>query len=315
MKKETTNYFAVGLFVLAGLAVLMVVLYRLSVGAGEQDTYYSYYRNVSGLAKGTQVTYEGFAVGQVAGIRPQRDAQGVVYEVEIRVREGWKIPDDSVARVYSEGLLAETVINVSEGRSGQFLQPGATLRSARGFDWFSAMGELAAEFGDLSKNSIRPLLAALNRTVQQMGSEVGSKVPLILDDTHSLVRKLERSATHLSGIINADTERTAQRILSNVDVAARDLRTLSEDLTAVKQHSLELVRKLDELVTESQPDLKYSVAAVRDILRQLSTYSEDILLNMDTTSRNMSEFSRQIRDNPARLLGGPIPTDAGVRRD
>lgn len=315
MKRDTINYFAVGLVVLAGLAALMLALYRLTAGVGDQDTYYTLYRNVSGVDRGTLVTYEGFVVGQVTGIRPERDAHGTVYEVEFRVKKGWKIPADSVARVYSEGLLADTVIDIAEGGSSQFLVPGATVSSARGVDLFVAMTELAAGFGDLSERSLQPLLAALSQMVEQIGGEIGAKVPRILDDTHDLVKKLDQSATHLSELMNAETTTKAQRILSNVDLAAGDLRSLSEDLGEVRRHSLLLVRKLDQLVTDTQPGLSDAVGALREVLRQLSAYSENILLNLDDTSRNMSEFSRQIRDNPARLLGGPVPTDAGVLRD
>ena len=315
MKKESINYFAVGLFVLAGLAASMLLLYRLTVADGGQDSYYCYYRNVSGLGRGTLVSYEGFVFGRVAGISPQRDEQGIVYEVELAVRKGWKIPDDSVARVHSEGLLADTVIDIAEGDSNQFLQTGATLRSAPGIDLFSAMSELAADFGDLSDNSIRPLLAVLSEVVQQVGGEIGSRVPIILEATHNLVSKLDQSATHLSEIMNAETVHQTHRILNNADLAVSDLRSLAEGLTQVKHESLELMQKLDQLVTGTRPDLQQAVAALRDILQQVSDYSGDILLNLDNSSRNMSEFSRQIRDNPARLLGGPIPTDAGVRRD
>ncbi len=315
MKKESTNYFAVGLFVLAGLAASMLLLYRLTVADGDQDSYYCYYRNVSGLGKGTLVSYEGFVFGRVAGIRPQRDEQGIVYEVELTVQKGWKIPDDSVARVHSEGLLADSVIDIAEGESNQFLPVGATLLSAPGVNLFSAMSELAADFGDLSDSSIRPLLAVLSQIVQQVGGEISTQVPVILEATHSLMSKLDQSATHLSEIMNADTAQQTHRILSNTDLAVSDLRSFAAGLTQVKHESLELMHKLDQLVTGTRPDLQEAVAALRDILRQVSDYSGDILVNLDNSSRNMSEFSRQIRDNPARLLGGRIPTDAGVGRD
>ena len=315
MKKESINYFAVGLFVLAGLAASMTLLYRLTVADGDQDSYYCYYRNVSGLDRGTLVSYEGFVFGRVARIRPQRDEQGIVYEVELTVQKGWKIPDDSVARVHSEGLLADTVIDIAEGESNQFLQAGATLRSAPGIDLFSAMSELAVDFGDLSDNSIRPLLAVFSQVVQQVGGEIGARVPVILEATHSLVSKLDQSATHLSEMVNAETAHQTHRILNNADLAVSDLRSLAAGLNQVKHESLELMQKLDQLVTGTRPDLQQAVAALRDILQQVSDYSGDILFNLDNSSRNMSEFSRQIRENPARLLGGPVPTDAGVRRD
>jgi hypothetical protein len=47
---------------------------------------------------------------------------------------------------------------------------------------------------------------------------------------------------------------------------------------------------------------------------QVSRYSDSILQNLDSGSRNMSEFSRQIRENPARLIGGAAPSDEEARR-
>ena len=66
---------------------------------------------------------------------------------------------------------------------------------------------------------------------------------------------------------------------------------------------------------ESRPDLQQAVVDLRNVLEQVSRYSDDILQNLDSTSRNMSEFSRQIRENPGRLIGGSAPRDTGVRRD
>lgn len=315
MRRESVNYFAVGLAVLAGLALLMAGLYRLSAGGGNQDTYYARYGNVGGLGSGTLVTYEGFVVGQVRAIRPQREARRVVFEVEFGVQQGWQIPADSVARVYSQGLLSDTVIDIAEGQAEQVLAPGATLRSARSVDLFQPQGELAAGLDDLGERSVKPMLAALRETVETLAAEIDVKVPRILDDTQALVTKLDKSATHLSEVMNAQTAAKAQRIIGNVDLAAADLRSLAEDLTEVKRDSLALMRKLDRLVTDVQPDIRDSVVALREVLQRLSVYSENILLNLDSTSRNMSEFSRQIRDNPARLLGGPVPRDVGVWRD
>ena len=83
----------------------------------------------------------------------------------------------------------------------------------------------------------------------------------------------------------------------------------------VQQEAQTLIRKLDGLVTESRPDLQQTVADLRHLLEQVSRYSDGILRNLDSTSRNMSEFSRQIRENPGRLIGGSAPKDTGVRRD
>jgi len=315
LKRDTINYFSVGMFVLVGLAVLLYVMFRLLNGVGDTDQYYTYYGNVAGLTAGTAVTYEGYGFGHVAAITPQRTEQGTRYQVELQVSKGWKIPADSVARIYSEGLLADTVVNIDEGEATEFLAPGGEMKGEQGIDLFASLGAVAGDFGELSENAIRPLLETLNRTVQQVGGELDSGLPVIMAGMQQLVAKLDKSATHLSGMLNAETEAQVHRTLDNVEETATDVRALTAGLADVQQEAQALIRKLDELVTESRPDLQQAVTDLRHLLEQVSRYSDGILQNLDSTSRNMSEFSRQIRENPGRLIGGSVPRDTGVRRD
>ncbi len=311
MKRETINYFSVGLFVLAALGVLFFALYYIISGTGERDVYYTRYNNVAGLSPGTPVTYEGYSLGRVASISPERTDTGIEYKVEMRVLTDWKIPEDSIARIYSEGLLADTVVNISEGSATEFLQPGDSLRGEQGVNLFATMGELAGDFGDLSEHAIRPLLETLNQSVQQVGGELESRLPVILNDVQVLVAKLNTSADHLGNIINAETGVQARRVLGNVDSAAADLREMTRGLVEVKRDAQQLITRLDGLLVRSQPGLESAVSDLQYILHQVSRYSDGILQNLDNTGRNMSEFSRQIRENPSRLIGGPAPRDQG----
>lgn len=315
MKRDTINYFSVGLFVLAGSGVLFWTLLNISNGAGERDIYYTQYRNVAGLSDGTLVTYEGYVLGQVESIEPVRGEQGIAYRVALEVSKGWKIPADSVARVYSEGLLADTVVNISEGRSAEFLEPGGNITGEQGIDLFAVIGEVAGDFGDLSENAIRPLIESLNKTVQQVGGVLESRVPAILSDVEHLVGSLDESAAHLASILDDEGEHKAKRILGNIDKASGDLSELTAGLTEVKRDAQALMTKLDGLLSESGPDMQQAMAELRHILNQVSRYSDGILQNMDDTSRNMNEFSRKIRENPGSLLGGSTPQDKGVQRD
>jgi len=287
--------------------VLFFALYYMIGGSGDRDIYYTHYRNVAGLSTGTLVTYEGYSLGHVAAIEPQRTEAGIEYKVEIRVRTGWQIPADSIARIYSEGLLADTVVNISEGRATDFLNPGDSLKGEQGDDLFATMGELA---GDLSEHAI-PLFETLNQSVQQVGGELQNRLPVILGEVEVLVAKLNASADHLGGILNAETGEQARRVLGNVDNAAADLQAMTSGLVEVKRDAQKLITRLDGLVVRSQPGLEAAVNDLQHILHQVSRYSDGILQNLDSTGRNMSEFSRQIRENPGRLIGGAAPRDQG----
>jgi phospholipid/cholesterol/gamma-HCH transport system substrate-binding protein len=303
MKRETVNYFAVGLFVLAGLGLLLLVLFHRLSGAGDQDTYYTRYRNVAGVSPGTRVTYEGYTLGRVVAVRPRRDAAGTVYDVELDVQRGWQIPADSVARIGAEGVLADTVIDIAEGRARQFVNVGGVIR-----------GERAADIGMLGEQA-RVLLENLNGSVQRVDATLDGRLPAVLDGVQHLVTRLDASATHLSGMLNADTEAQTRRVLDNLEGASVDFRNLTGGLADVRQETQQLVRRLDSLVASSQPDVQQATAELRRLLEQVSRYSDGILENLDSASRNMNEFSRQIRENPGRLLVGASPRDRSGPRE
>ncbi len=61
MKRQNLSYLSVGFFVLAMLIGLMLMLAKISGRTGPVDHYTVAYDNVSGLSKGTPVTYEATA--------------------------------------------------------------------------------------------------------------------------------------------------------------------------------------------------------------------------------------------------------------
>ena len=48
---------------------------------------------------------------------------------------------------------------------------------------------------------------------------------------------------------------------------------------------------------------------LRESIGVISYNIQSIMYNMETTTRNMNEFSRQLRDNPGVILSGKPPAD------
>lgn len=309
MRRESINYFAVGLFVLAGLGLLLAVLYRITGASGQTETYYTHYDNVAGVIAGTLVTYEGYSIGHVAAIEPQREVSGLRYRLALKVKQGWSIPVDSIASIYAEGLLADTVINIQEGKAMQYLKPGDEVQGREGVDVFAALSAVADEFGELSRGSIRPLMDTLKQTVTRISGDMETHVPQILERVSNMTEKLDNSSSHVAAILNQETEAQARRILNNTDRAAEAFNHLSNSLLSVQSDVTHLIKELDGLVSESRPDIQKSLLELRDTLEQVSRSSGDILMNLEGASRNMNEFTRQIRENPASLINTRAPTD------
>jgi phospholipid/cholesterol/gamma-HCH transport system substrate-binding protein len=312
MKRDSINYLVVGSTVLAGFALLIYVLFRLTGGVGERDAYQVYYGSVGGLRHGTPVTYEGYRVGAVADIMPERREGRLRYRVELRIRDGWQIPADSVASIYSEGLLAETVINIEEGASSEFLRPGAELHGRQGVDLFAALAAIADDVGGLTRDSVRPLLDNLNNRINTLGDRVGDQLPVILDGMEGLVISLQDSAVRINRILDGDREQQLVRVIDNADRMSSNMLQLSEGLLGLQQDARALLQASQGMVEDNREDLDYSIQSLRRTLEDVAGHTETILQDMEGTSRNMNEFSRQIRQNPGLLLGGKPPREQGV---
>jgi len=301
MKQDNINYLAVGLFVLAMFAVVMVVLYRLTGHSAESDVYYAMFSNVTGIRQGTTVTYGGFRIGRVADIRPQRRDGATYYRMEIRVRQGWDIPADSVIHVVQPGLLSEYQVDIIEGSSQNLLKPGATIHSEEAVTMIALLHDITEQ--------IKPLIARANKTLTTVGGDLDKKLPHITDSLTRLLDQLNTNAEHLSKLTGGKNQARIERIISNTDKMTHNLAGLSNELATTRQQLNTLLRNSNRLVDENGGDIRHSVVELRNAIGTLSQSIDSIVYNMDAASRNMNEFTRQLRDNPGVLLHSSPPAD------
>ena len=120
MKRDTVNYVLVGAVVAVALVLLLVGLALITGRSGAATDYTVHYRNVTGLRYGAPVFYEGYRIGEVGAIEPERNAGGTRYRVILSVQTDWMIPKDSVAHLQSSGLLADMSIGIKEGSNRKF---------------------------------------------------------------------------------------------------------------------------------------------------------------------------------------------------
>lgn len=336
MRRDNINYLAVGVFVIAVGAALLVTLYKITGRAGPTDTYHVYYDNVAGIKYGTGVYYEGFQVGQVEAVVPEAGADGLRFRVEFSVRQGWRVPEDSVARVVASGLLSAVTIDIAEGASASVLAPGSEVRGRGQANLFAAINKAASHFQELSESDIRPLLQNLNRRITELAEEYtqlsrAGVRPLVaslqerVDDPEligrlrSTLARLDDAAAGLQQILGEDNRAQLAEILSNANAASAGLRTLVlriED-TRVKMHGV--LVELDTLVQgnkaalgETVGDVRAAAARLRSSLGVLDENIDTVMYHLQGSARNMHEFTRQIRENPGLLLGSsPQPEREG----
>jgi len=281
----------VGSFVLVMAAVLIAWIRVLTGRTGRVDVYHTEFESVMGLAPGTQVLFQGYPVGLIDGIVPA--AVPTRYRVDLSVAQGWKIPEDSVARIASPGLLSAKVLDIRAGSAAQALEPGARIRSQEGGDLFDQMGALAGEVGSLTRR-FEPMIEGLSQ-----------EIPAIATDARNLMRRLDESAAHLQTLLADDGENRVGSIVRDVSVAAESLARLTSGLDETRGRLDGLLGRVDSLVARESPRIGDSVRDMQTTLDALARHSEAVAHNLEDATRNLNEFSAQLRRDPAVIVYGP----------
>lgn len=298
MKRDNVNYVLVGAVVVAAFVLLIVALALITGRAGASTAYFTQYRNVAGLRYGAPVFYQGYRIGQVGTITPERTAQGTRYKVELDVRRDWAIPKDSLARMTSTGLLADVAVGISEGSSKIMAAPGSELVGAENADIFSALNELAAQLTQLTRGQIVPMIQTLSQHVDSISGAIDKRTPELLDQAAALLTRLNRASDSLNDALKPDNRAALAAILNN----ARDV---TAQLRGTQQKLDDALAQLDAIARENRPGVRDSVEDLRAILGALSGRIDAISQHLEAASRNFDEFSREVRKSPNRLLLSP----------
>ena len=298
MKRDHVNYVLVGAVVLAAFVVLLGVLVLITGRTGGTVDYHVYYDNVTGLRYGAPVFYQGYRIGQVGAVDPERDDKGTRYRVTLGVRKDWPIPADSVARLQSSGLLADVSIGIREGRAKQSLAVGGELKGEEGADIFGAMNDLAGEITTLTRTQISPLIRTLSERVDSITGAVDKGTPEIVDQTKALLKRMNDASDAVNDLLKPENRQAVSAILADVRRLSGELHTTKEQLDAT-------LADLNAMTSKSRPIVDSALTDLQSVLQTLSGRIDAIVHHLDAASRNVDEFTREIRKNPNRLLIAP----------
>jgi len=124
MQNSSTRDFAVGLFVLAGLAAvayLSVSLGGLSYTGDQGFVLVGVFDDIGGLSRRSPVKIAGVKIGQVRSIRLSEDLRA---EVSFDLDPSIELPIDSSAAIRTAGLLGDQFVQLEPGAEDQLLKEG-----------------------------------------------------------------------------------------------------------------------------------------------------------------------------------------------
>jgi phospholipid/cholesterol/gamma-HCH transport system substrate-binding protein len=326
----------VGLFVLAGTALLLGALIYLAFDAYFQPyrTFVTYFsENVQGLDKDSAIRYLGVKVGRVHAIQVAPD--GKLVEVILHLNPGGRIEPDMRCQLEMAGITGAKYINLVRIKSTDQDNPPKLDFTPR-YPYIpskpstvetlvTAITKITHNIANLKLNAIGGQVRAILSSIQAtLGDPAWRKIG---PDVAKTVASLKRSAKRLESMIGqADHPTDLAKIRRNIVAITASTRSITATLdTQLQRIQLaKTVKRLDRIVRiqakslgqlvggakKLVDDLRAELAAIRYAVRQSSG-------NLTQATADLRQLIKKLKNQPSQIIfGKPQPESfpRGTRR-
>lgn len=331
-EKTKLGIFAV---VATGLMILVAAVFAGSSILKVEDHYTILFEeSVAGLNTGAPVRLRGVEVGKVRSVKVNPTNVEEI-KVEIGLDPDTPVMKDARATVGTVGLTGLKYIDLRHGTSESGRLPpesripaetslmGQLSDSAR--DLTAKSYQIADQVADLTRpqnrEQVEEILQNTNHLVKNLAvlSDEAVKtmvtVRRVLDRTEPALVQTMTNVGHASGRLD-NVLRSAQSTMQQIEqeVAGAKLAETIQGLAATNLILQERIKALDFQGTLAS--LMKTMAAVQRLLSQvvvtMAQNEEQVratLYNVRQTSENIEDLSRQLRDQPSRLLFDDRPPE------
>ncbi len=156
-----------------------------------------------------------------------------------------------------------------------------------------AMTNVAQTVNTILEDQFKPLM-----------SQISDTMPSVVRDMQAISEQLRASAERVNTLLSSANVERISNILANLETATLSADSLIGDLTATKRQVDSLINKVSGMMEEGDGELSQAIQALHYTLDSVARRIDSITSNLETTMRNMNEFSGQIRENPGLLVRG-----------
>lgn len=323
MKQRGTEI-VVGLFVLAGLAVVIGGIFTIRGRTfGTLRRYHVRYENVSSLTADTAVKYNGLLVGRVEALGVDPEDTRMI-RVTLAVAAGTPVTTDTIAQITRSDLLGDEFIDLRplgerQGTAGSLtargepLKPGDFIAAGEPFDLQAALQSLAqtirrtddilAQLQGEAQTATATINRILARGDEILSDENVARLQRALDDLASTVGTVRQVAE--------DNGSRLDQLLLDASAATATLKATTESIRGSVERTLPRIEALTDDVKAAVKKLESLAGTADDTLGTLDVQQlNDLVENLDVASRNLADFTREIKERPYRLVRKERPEEA-----
>ena len=284
-----------GLFMAVSLVLFIAFLFAIKGVSGweRKEIYRCRFSYVGGIEPGSIVRFAGVPVGHVQAHRVLPGGEPPV-ELDLEIERGTPVRRDSYAYITSIGLLGAYYVEITSGTPGEPLLGAGALLSSRDITGFAQMSgsmesatseatELLRRINELLNQENRQNLSSLITSLNAMTVQNSSELRSLLANLNALTVSLNTTAQSINGFLAAN-DSSMQRTVGHTEAILAQSRDLTAQLNTA-------VRDLDQMVVSNR-----------------RSYQET-LDNLLAISRNMTEFTQTIKEQPWNLVRKSYPAE------
>lgn len=299
MAKQNTNHLKLGVFVTAGLVLLIIGIYnvgsRQSMFA-ETIQLSAVFGNVQGLQSGNNVRFNGINVGNVSSIEFKSDTS-IQVNFEINIEAAGFVHKDAIATISSDGLVGNMILSIDPGnRNLPIVESGDEIKSYSRISSNDMLNTL-----NVTNENAALLTSDLLKITEKILNERGTFRMLLTDTilTENILKTSDNIRISSQTLVNTSYQLT--NLVSKLNEGEGLIKYLTEDSSAVNQLS-QMMQGLEHAgleLKQTATTLSQYMQGLKDAEGAINTLAYDSAMANDLKEslRNINQGTARFNEN------------------
>jgi phospholipid/cholesterol/gamma-HCH transport system substrate-binding protein len=283
------NFFKIGLFVIAFVIALLILVFWLGKYGFEKkkfDEYSIYFKeSVAGLNIGSSIKYKGFDVGSVSEIK-LNPFNSEEIQVNISIKKGTPIKEDNYASLGNLGITGLKYIELKGGSNNSKLlevnENGLRIINSK----ISDLTTLVDSTTDITNE----LTIVLSQIKKLLNDENIKNISTTIVKTQNSMANIEQFSLYL-----VNNEKKLDELLANISLLAKNGNKSFESID-------KSANTFKALSTELLAEVKKGNFDVRDLSKESFDKLNKVLNNLDGTLLQTQNLIDNLNQSPSDIL-------------
>lgn len=269
-----------------------------------ENTFYTDYDNVDGLAVSKPVMVNGFQIGRVSKLTLMDNGK---IRTEFKITNDLSIPSNTVARIVSADLLGSKAIVFELGSSGTLAKDGDPLLSDVQANLLEKVEPLQIKI----ENLVVKLDSVLSAVNTALDAEFQRDFKNSLHSISLSLQNMEKITRDVEGLVGSERMRLS-KIMLNIESISENFKNNGEQINSILANLDDFSGELSKV--EIQTTVNKANQALKDV-QEITTKinngegslgllinDDNLYNNLNSSSENLDHLINDLTENPGRYI-------------